>query len=581
MTSPRPFCPRCRRAQDAAARFCGHCGASRSEEGWPADPLVGRVLDGKYRIDERIAAGGFGAVFLATHVHGDRELGRVVIKFLHGELALDLSLVDRFILEAKAARELLSPHVVRIFDLGFTHEDVPFMVQEYVVGEGLDAMLAREGRLPPARVVRIGTQIAGAMLEAHEKGILHRDLKPANVKIQPTPQGDFAKILDFGVARIGPSRSDSTLGITGTPRYMPPEMLSGAAVDGRLDVFALGVILYELLAGEPPILAASEMEYLHRNVTDAPRDLWSLRRDLPEPLARIVMNMMTKDPAARPTMAGVCGALAAFGPASERASSPPPPPAPGSTPESAPDTVRASRTPMAQWDLPDSMAAAQPKPVLTPVPAPQHAALAQPDSSPPLARRASSRAIHAISSPLARHAVELRLVTPKQAEEALAFARERSCRLSAAFLSLRLLSDSDLCHALADVSGLPKIDLMGMQIPARVLRTIPRSVMEKVGLVPFDLSETKRGRFLSVAFWDPDCLASRAQIEEGAQATMRPYLARVSAIKAMLRRVLHREDVPVPPLPPIRRPSSFELSEMDDEMEIVRGGQWVAPDEET
>jgi serine/threonine-protein kinase len=278
------------------------------------DPYIGRLIDQKYRIEKRLAAGGFGTVFLATHLHGEHELGKVVLKFLHSELAHDAAITKRFVTEAKAARELTSPHVVRVFDLGFSEEGIPFMVQEYIKGEGLDvAMKKAHGRLPFDRVVQIAMQIAEAMDEAHAKGILHRDLKPENLRLTPQRDREFVKVLDFGIARVDSGNSVATNSFIGTPRYMAPEQIKQKALDGRADIFALGVILFEMLTGEPPIPADSEMEYIHLNLIAAPRDIRSLRTDIPQVLADLVMRMMSKDKEERPSsMAEVYTELHAF-----------------------------------------------------------------------------------------------------------------------------------------------------------------------------------------------------------------------------------------------------------------------------
>ncbi len=304
------FCPACRHSRDLADDTCAACGVPRPPAGWPIDSMVGRLIDSKYRIDRRLSTGGFGTVFIATQMHGKQELGTAVLKFLHPELAHDPNVSKRFVTEAKAARELSSPHVVRVFDLGFSEEGIPFMVQEYVAGEGLDQIIKQGGPLAVDRVMRIGMQIAEAMDEAHGKGILHRDLKPENLRIQASIQGDFAKVLDFGIARVERGTSAATNSFIGTPRYMPPEQIKQKGVDARSDVFALGVILFEMLTGEPPILAESEMEYIHLNLVQEPRDVRTLRPGLPNGLADLVMRMMAKEKEARPaSMAIVYTAL--------------------------------------------------------------------------------------------------------------------------------------------------------------------------------------------------------------------------------------------------------------------------------
>jgi len=294
------FCPACRHSIAAAADKCLSCGVPRPPAGWPFDPMIGKLVDEKYRVDKRLSTGGFGTVFLATQMHGQQELGTAVLKFLHPELAHDPGVSKRFVTEAKAARELTSSHVVRVFDLGFDETGIPFMVQEYVAGEGLDAIIRQTGAMPVERVVRVGMQVAEAMDEAHRKGILHRDLKPENLRVQQTIQGDFVKVLDFGIARVERGTSAATNSFIGTPRYMAPEQIKQKGVDARADIFALGVILFEMLTGEPPIVAESEMEYIHLNLVQEPREVRVLRPGAPPSLADLIMRMMAKDKEARP-----------------------------------------------------------------------------------------------------------------------------------------------------------------------------------------------------------------------------------------------------------------------------------------
>ena len=163
----------------------------------------GQVLAGKYRVDGRIGAGGFGTVLLATQIYGQQELGQVVLKFLHADLVHDEGIVRRFVNEAKAARLLSSPHAVKIFDLAFDEQGVPFIVMEYLEGESLADVLAQGGgRMEPARACEIAIQIADTLAECHDKGIVHRDLKPDNILLIGGHRGDFVKILDFGIARV-------------------------------------------------------------------------------------------------------------------------------------------------------------------------------------------------------------------------------------------------------------------------------------------------------------------------------------------------------------------------------------------
>lgn len=289
---------------------CTACATVRPETGWPVDPHIGRVLGGKYRLESRLGAGGFGTVLLATQLHGDQDLGHVVIKILHTDLAQQDSVRRRFVNEARAARQLGSPHAVKVFDLSYDEEGVPFIVMEYLEGKSLADVLEEERRLPLGRALCIGRQVAEALAECHAKEIIHRDLKPDNILLLEGHREDFAKILDFGIARV-PSPTDRvTKTLMGTPLYMPPEQLKQEAIDHRVDIFALGVILFECVTGRPPIEAPSFTAYIIKNCDEAPARLGSLFPGAPEALDRLLDRMMAKAAADRPaSMTEVAGML--------------------------------------------------------------------------------------------------------------------------------------------------------------------------------------------------------------------------------------------------------------------------------
>ncbi|MBN1772901.1 MAG: protein kinase [Deltaproteobacteria bacterium] len=303
------YCHECRSAVREETAKCPACGAGRPGDGWPRDDQPGRLLSGRYRVERRLAAGSFGAVFLATHVHQGTDLGRVVVKMLHPAVAADLKARRRFLTEVRVARHLTNPHIVRILDVAEDDRGVPFQVQEYVEGEGLDELLRRSGRLPPEQAIEVARQIAEGLAEAHAKQVVHRDLKPENIRLEHST--GLVKILDFGVARVVGPRGTATTSVVGTPRYMAPEQIRGRQVDGRTDAFALGVLLFELLAGEPPIPRRDvELAYLSLNLTEKPRPVRALVPDLPADLDRLVSQMLAKQPEQRPPdMATIARAL--------------------------------------------------------------------------------------------------------------------------------------------------------------------------------------------------------------------------------------------------------------------------------
>ena len=286
------------------SEVCSKCKLPRPVSGWPRDPSLGRLVQQKYRLEERLGSGGFAVVYRATQLQGDLDLGQVALKFLRPHMAENESVRRRFINEARAAHKVGSPHAVKVFDLGFDEDGVPFMAMEYLRGSSLDTEVAARGGLPAKRVVDIGLQVAGALAECHSLGIIHRDLKPDNLILLDGEDGDFVKVLDFGISRVPDPDGATTHTVMGTPRYMPPEQILQKKIDGGVDIFALGVILYECLAGRAPIPAETPMEYLQLNIHSAPVPLRLVRPDLSEDLESLLGKMMAKERDQRPASMG-------------------------------------------------------------------------------------------------------------------------------------------------------------------------------------------------------------------------------------------------------------------------------------
>lgn len=313
------FCPQCcAPVPSSTSPSCPACAFGRPGRGWPADPYIGRLIDGKYRIERRLGAGGMGMVVLATQVHDDIEIGPVVLKFLHAQMAENSSIRSRFVNEARAARRISSPHVVKVFDFGFDTDGAPFMVMEYLTGTSLQSRIDKGPPLSRRAAVHVAMQIAEALKDCHAEQILHRDLKPDNVLLQEQMAGEFVKIIDFGIAKVPRPDGQATQTLMGTPRYMAPEQLLMKDLDGRVDIYALGVILFEMLTGGcAPIEADSPAAYMIKTVSVVPPPLTDLVPDTPAPLTDLVARMLAKEPAARPaTMGDVFHELAAFAEAS-------------------------------------------------------------------------------------------------------------------------------------------------------------------------------------------------------------------------------------------------------------------------
>lgn len=257
------------------------------------DPWLEQTVAGRYRVLSLIAKGGMGRVYAAEHT----ELGtRVAIKLLPSE-GVPPSHVERFRREARAAGRLRSPHVPEIHDFGQLPDGSFFFVMEMLVGEDLGRLLRREGTLEPARALRLLRQVANALDAAHAQGFVHRDLKPENVIVE----GRRVRVVDFGLAKADPlgERPDISLRgeVLGTPRYMSPEQLCGLPVDARADVYALGLIAYELLTGGSPYRAAHGVAgWADRHLFDDPTpvDAHPVAEALPREGRRTLMRALAK-----------------------------------------------------------------------------------------------------------------------------------------------------------------------------------------------------------------------------------------------------------------------------------------------
>ncbi|MBL9043475.1 MAG: HEAT repeat domain-containing protein [Myxococcales bacterium] len=274
-------------------------------------------LVGNYRVNAKIGQGGMGAVYAAVH----KQIGRrAAIKVLHGPLAGTADYAARFLNEARAVNMLRHPGLVEVFDFGQLPDGTLYIIMEYLEGESLRGLLRREGKLPEDEAKDLALQMGQALLAAHSKGIVHRDLKPENVMLVPDPvkpEDKRIKVLDFGIAKVATSTSlapnpespdfETQVGTTmGTPKYMAPEQYGGAAkVDGKADVFALGVMLYELLAGIPPFPKTSLMAF-----AKPPRPLREVAPTVSQKLADYIHLMLSPKPEQRPTMAEVVRELA-------------------------------------------------------------------------------------------------------------------------------------------------------------------------------------------------------------------------------------------------------------------------------
>lgn len=269
---------------------------------------------GSYRIVRILGEGGMGTVYEGVD---DEIQRRVAVKILHPEYARKPDIVKRFLNEARAVNVVSHPGLVQISECSQAEDGTVYLVMEYLDGETLRARMDKQpgGRLTEDQVVRFTWQLATALSAAHASGIVHRDLKPGNVMLVQDPTvlgGERVKLLDFGIAKLGQQlgRGDglhTRTGVTmGTPLYMAPEQCLGAAdVDGKADVYSLGVMMFEMLAGEPPFMADAALVLLNMHLSKAPPDLRTMAPSVSDSTAKLVQLMLSKAAVERPAMAEV------------------------------------------------------------------------------------------------------------------------------------------------------------------------------------------------------------------------------------------------------------------------------------
>jgi serine/threonine protein kinase/Flp pilus assembly protein TadD len=301
-------CPRCHKGNNQNSRYCASCGTVLPGEPPAGGTLTffpppdafatGSLFAGRYRIIEEIGQGGMGKVYKAFDA---KVQEKIALKIIRPEIAQDRTAVERFRNELKLARQITHPHVCRVFDLG---EDAgtSFLTMEYVPGENLARMIRITGPLAPETSVGYARQIAEGLAAAHRLGVIHRDLKPHNILID---ESGAAKIMDFGLAR-----SVQTEGVTGdgrpmgTPEYMSPEQVDGQPADERSDIYAFGLVLYEMVTGKRPFTGDSPLSLALKHKTSSPQPPGELNPSIPAELEALILQCLAKDKAKRPQQAG-------------------------------------------------------------------------------------------------------------------------------------------------------------------------------------------------------------------------------------------------------------------------------------
>ncbi len=251
------------------------------------------ILNDRYEIQQRIGRGGMADVFLARDLLLDRL---VAIKVLFPEFATDPNFVERFRREAQSAANLTHPNIVAVYDWG-KYANTYFMAMEYVQGRTLADILRANGHVNSVQAAEIANEVAAALGNAHASGVVHRDIKPANILIGANGQ---VKVADFGIARAMNAPSENNLtqvgSVMGTATYFSPEQAQGAQPDPRSDLYSLGIVLYEMVAGKPPFAGENPVSIAYKQVHDLPQPLNQLVADVPRPFEAIVAKLLAKDP---------------------------------------------------------------------------------------------------------------------------------------------------------------------------------------------------------------------------------------------------------------------------------------------
>jgi len=297
-------CEACQHPNIDGARFCANCGAlmpTQAEAG--ADPLIGQLIGGRYRVTGVLGEGGMGVVYV-----GEQQMGstvrKVAIKTLHAHLSKDPSVIARFHRECGTVAQLEHPNTIKFYDFGSTADGTLYIAMEFVAGKPLADVLTH-GPLSVERTIKIMRQVCGALDEAHMQGIIHRDLKPDNVILTDRAgETDFVKLLDFGIAartESADAQKEQKLTqqgmVLGTPPYMSPEQFTGKALDARSDIYSLGVMSYEMLAGRLPFDADTPWQWAtqHMSVQPIPFEVSAPAKNIPDTMRKAILRALSKN----------------------------------------------------------------------------------------------------------------------------------------------------------------------------------------------------------------------------------------------------------------------------------------------
>ena len=308
------ICPACQQSFDTG-QFCPEDGARLLVAAQGRAARSGQIIDGKFTVLGMLGEGGRGQVYRAQQHSMDRE---VALKLLHKSASDSPDAVRRFLREAKNASKLNHPNIITLFDFGQTPEGQLYLVMEVLEGKTLSQLMFTDRHFTAQRTINILCQICDALQHAHSMGVIHRDIKPDNVFVLKGAgqAGEFVKVVDFGIAKFQELEENETVTkagiICGTPAYMSPEQITGKKLDGRSDLYAVGIVLYEMLCGELPFVEDSHVQQLMAQVQAEPKWLRETNPDveIPAALERLVMQLLSKSPDHRPKSAAETKQLA-------------------------------------------------------------------------------------------------------------------------------------------------------------------------------------------------------------------------------------------------------------------------------
>ena len=290
-------CPTCGTEYPLSERFCPRDGTALRGAN-PLGDLVGSIVHDKFHVMKKLGEGGMGAVYLAEHVKMGKKMA---LKVMNPGMHQDADAIARFNREAKNASQINHPNVCAIYDFGETSDGLIYLAMEFIEGSSLSGLIEKAGSLAPARAASIIHQAADALQVAHDYGIVHRDLKPDNIMIAKARDGsDQVKVVDFGIAKASSSDAQKVTKtglVVGTPEYMSPEQLAGDKLDGRSDIYSLGLVAFNCLTGKLPFPSNSAQEAMIMRLTDHPKTLAEIRPDIswPDELEAVIAKALARD----------------------------------------------------------------------------------------------------------------------------------------------------------------------------------------------------------------------------------------------------------------------------------------------